>query len=57
MLGVKILDTGRTRTPGQAVQRRVAFAQRDDMLFVFGIGNVRKKFAEAPNAALVERIA
>ena len=55
MLGVEILDTGRARAPGQAVQRRVAFTQRDDMLFA--IGNVRKQFAEAPNAALVERIA
>src|SRR6266853_1076427 len=32
-----------------------ARAQRDDMLF--RIGNAREKFAEAPDAALVERIA
>src|SRR6266404_7048746 len=54
MLGVKILDTNRARASWQAVQRRVSFAQRDGMFF--GIGNVRKKFAEAPDAALVERI-
>ena len=55
VLRVEILDTGRTRASRQAVQRRVAFSQRDDMFF--GIGNVREKFAEAPDAALVKRIA
>ena len=57
MFGIKILDTDRARAPWQVVQRRVAFAERDDMFFVFGIGNVREKLAEAPDAALVERVA
>ncbi len=52
VLGVKIFDSRRLRAPGQAIKRSIAFAQRDGMLFE--IGNVRKKFAEAPDSALVE---
>ena len=53
MLGVEILDTGRAGTSWHVIERRVSFAQRDGMFF----SNVRKKFAEAPDAALVERFA
>ena len=53
MLGTKILKPGRTGAAGKAVKRSVAFTQGDDVLF----GNVGKKFAEAPHAALVEFVA
>src|ERR1019366_6074592 len=53
VLGAEILNSGRACAPWQAVQRRVSFAERDGMFR----GNVRKKFAETPDAALVERIA
>ena len=53
MLGVEILDASRARAPWQMVERRIAFAERDGMLF----GNVRKKFAETPHSALVESFA
>ena len=53
VLGVEILDTSRAGASRQMVERRVAFTQRDDMLF----GNVRKKFAKAPDSALIERSA
>jgi hypothetical protein len=53
MLGVEILNSQRARAPWQVIERRVAFAQRDGMLF----GNVRKKFAETPDSALVKRFA
>jgi len=55
MLGVKILDIGGAGAARQAVERRVAFAQGDGVLLE--IGNVGKKFAEAPDSALVERMA
>jgi hypothetical protein len=53
MLGVEILDPGRARAPWQVIERRVAFAQRDGMLF----GNMRKKLAETPDSALVKGLA
>ena len=53
VLGAEILDADRARASWQVIERRVAFAQRDGVFF----GNVRKKFAEAPDSALVERVA
>src|ERR1019366_139624 len=53
VLGAEILNSSRARAPGQVVERRVPFAERDGMFR----GNVWKKFAEAPDAALVERFA
>ena len=53
VLGAKILDPSRARAPWQAVEWRVSFAQGDGVLF----RNVGKEFAEAPDSALVERIA
>ena len=53
MLGLKMIDTGSMGATRQAVKRRVAFAQGNDVLF----RNLRKKLAEAPDAALVEGMA
>jgi hypothetical protein len=53
VLGVEILDAGHPRAPWQVVERRVSFAQRYGMLF----WNVGKKFAEAPDSALVQSVA
>ena len=53
MLGAEILNSSRALAPWQVVERRVSFDERDGMLR----GNVRKKFTEAPDAALIERIA
>ena len=52
MLGVEILDSGCARATLQTIERRVAFAQRDGVLF----RNVRKQFAETPDTALVQGI-
>ena len=53
VLGVQILDAGRAGAARQVIQRRVSFAQRNGVF----LGDVRKQFAEAPDSALVERLA
>src|ERR1700690_156413 len=53
MLGVETFDSRRLRATGQAIKWRIAFTQRDGVLF----GDVRKELAEAPDAALVEPVA
>ena len=55
MLGAETLNSGDSRATGQAIERRIAFAQGDGMFFE--IGNVREDFAETPDAALVEGFA
>jgi hypothetical protein len=52
MFGVKLLHA---RAPGamrQRVNRRIAFADSDDLL----LRNVGQNFAEAPDSTLVSRI-
>src|ERR1700691_2739876 len=53
MLGKNILHVGSPRASWQLIQWSLALAQRDHMR----LRNLRKKFAEAPDPALVERIA
>lgn len=50
MFGLKCIDSGNTSAARQVVQRRVAFAQCDRVLF----RNVRQKFAKTPHAALIK---
>jgi hypothetical protein len=53
MLEGKILRASPSGTLVRADKRHIAFTQCDDVLFVVVEG---KKLAEAPNAALVERV-
>ena len=52
MLGIEIVDSGRAGTPAKVIERRVALAQGDDMLF----RNLRQKLTKTPHTALVNRI-
>ena len=49
MLGEEIFDSGALSAMRQLIQRRIALADGDDLVF----GNLGQHFAEAPDAAHV----
>ena len=51
MLGLECVEADNAGAARELIERSVAFAQSDHVLF----GNLREEFAEAPDAALVER--
>src|SRR5258706_13188086 len=51
MLGLECVEADNAGAARELIERSVAFAQSDHVL----LGILREKFAEAPDAALVER--
>ena len=51
MLGLQCVEADNARATREFIEGSVAFAQSDSVV----LWNLRKEFAEAPDAALVER--